>query len=69
VCRLKALPIPKAKRTEIEARLNGLAPPFRTVDATGHDIIHLRETRALVCDFVKDGERVLRTQLGKPSML
>lgn len=59
---------PEAKRQEIEARLNALASPFRTAEATGQDIIDPRETRPLLCEFVEDAQRILRTQLGRPSM-
>jgi len=55
---------PAAKQAEIEARLHALASPFRTAEATGQDIIDPRETRALLCDFVEDAQRVLAGQLG-----
>ena len=55
---------PAAKRREIEARLESLASPFRTAEATGQDIIDPRDTRPLLCEFVEDAQRVLRTQLG-----
>lgn len=61
-------PDPEAKRKEIEARLNALASPFRTAEATGQDIIDPRETRALLCEFVEDAQRIVQAQLGKPSM-
>ena len=57
---------PEAKRQEIEARLNAVASPFRTAEATGQDIIDPRETRIYLCDFVEDAQRVLKTQLGAP---
>lgn len=57
---------PKAKLAEIEARLNAVASPFRTAEATGQDIIDPRETRAYACEFVRDAQRVLKTQLGLP---
>jgi acetyl-CoA carboxylase carboxyltransferase component len=59
-------PDPEAKRREIEDRLNAIASPFRTAEATGQDIIDPRETRALVCEFVEDAQRILATQLGPP---
>ncbi len=65
---IESAPDPEARRKEIEARLNALASPFRTAEATGQDIIDPRETRALLCEFVEDAQRVLLTQLGKPSM-
>jgi acetyl-CoA carboxylase carboxyltransferase component len=59
---------PEAKRKEIEARLNAIASPFRTAEATGQDIIDPRETRALLCEFVEDAQRIIARQLGRPSM-
>ena len=56
---------PEAKREEIEARLQALASPFRTAEATGQDIIDPRETRAHLCEFVADAQRVIQTQLGR----
>ena len=56
---------PDAKRQEIEARLQALASPFRTAEATGQDIIDPRETRAHLCEFVADAQRIIRSQLGK----
>jgi hypothetical protein len=55
---------PEAKRAEIEARLQAIASPFRTAEATGQDIIDPRETRPLLCEFVEDAQAILRTQLG-----
>lgn len=65
---IESAPDPDAKREEIERRLQLLASPFRTAEATGQDIIDPRETRPLVVDFVHDAQRVLATQLG-PSPL
>ncbi len=61
-------PDPDAKRQEIEDRLNAIASPFRTAEATGQDIIDPRETRALICEFVEDAQPILRSQLGPPHM-
>ena len=63
---IERAPDPEAKRIEIEARLNALASPFRTAEATGQDIIDPRQTRALMCEFVEDAQRILATQLGPP---
>jgi acetyl-CoA carboxylase carboxyltransferase component len=63
---IEAAPEPEAKRAEIEARLNAIASPFRTAEATGQDIIDPRDTRPLACQFVADAQRVLTTQLGPP---
>jgi acetyl-CoA carboxylase carboxyltransferase component len=58
---------PEAKRQEIEARLQALASPFRTAEATGQDIIDPRETRDVLCEFVEDAQSVLKTQVGPPA--
>jgi methylmalonyl-CoA decarboxylase subunit alpha len=57
---------PAAKQAEIEARLQNLASPFRTAEATGQDIIDPADTRELLIEFVHDAQRVLATQLGPP---
>ena len=59
---------PDAKRAEIEERLQALASPFRTAEATGQDIIDPRETRPLLCEFVEEAQRILKTQLGPPTI-
>jgi len=63
---IDSAPDPEAKREEIEARLRAIASPFRTAEATGQDIIDPRDTRALLCEFAEDAQRVLTTQLGPP---
>lgn len=63
---IETAPDPEAKRREIEVRLNAIASPFRTAEATGQDIIDPRETRALLCEFAEDAQTVLRGQLGSP---
>jgi acetyl-CoA carboxylase carboxyltransferase component len=62
---IETAPDPKAKEREVEARLKAIASPFRTAEATGQDIIDPRETRPLLCEFVEDAQRVLRSQLGQ----
>jgi len=57
-------PDPAAKQAEIEARLQAIASPFRTAEATGQDIIDPRETRPLIAEFVEDAQPILRTQVG-----
>jgi acetyl-CoA carboxylase carboxyltransferase component len=59
---------PEARRQEIEARLEALASPFRTAEATGQDIVDPRATRPLLAEFVADAQRVLRTQVGQPGL-
>ena len=63
---IESAPDPEAKKAEIEARLNALASPFLTAEATGQDIIDPRDSRPLLCEFVEDAQRVLQTQLGPP---
>lgn len=65
---IEAADDPDAKRAEIEARLNAIASPFRTAEATGQDIIDPRETRPLLCEFVEDAQRILQRQVGPPHM-
>ena len=56
---------PEAKRAEIEARLEALASPFRTAEAFNiEDIIDPRETRPMVCEFVRMAQPMLEAQLG-----
>lgn len=65
---IEAAPDPEAKRAEIEARLSAIAAPMRTAEATGQDIIDPRDTRARLCEFVEDAQRVLQSQLGRSRM-
>ena len=58
----------RAKRIEIEARLTAIANPLRTAEATGQDIIDPRDTRARLCEFVEEAQRVLQRQLGRSRM-
>ena len=57
---------PEAKLAEVERRLEALASPFRTAEATGQDIIDPAETRALLVEFVHDAQDILALQLGPP---
>ena len=59
---------PETKRAEIEARLNALASPFRTAEATGQNIIDPRDTRPLLCEFAADAQKILASQLGPARM-
>jgi acetyl-CoA carboxylase carboxyltransferase component len=61
---IESAPDPEARREEIEARLQAIASPFRTAEATGQDIIDPRDTRAMLCDFVEDAQKILKSQLG-----
>jgi acetyl-CoA carboxylase carboxyltransferase component len=61
-------PDPEATRQRIEARLQAIASPFRTAEATGQEIIDPRETRPLLCEFVEGAQRIVASQLGPTSM-
>ena len=53
---------------EIEARLQRLASPLRTAEATGQDIIDPRDCRPLAVEFVHDAQRVLRLQTRRAAL-
>ena len=55
-----------AYRREIEGRLQRLASPFRTAEATGQDVIDPVDSRPLAVEFVHDAQRILARQLGPP---
>ena len=63
---IEAADDPVAKQAEIESRLQRLASPFRTAEATGQDIIDPRDSRPLTVEFVHDAQRILARQLGPP---
>ena len=52
----------------IAAQLDALASPFRTAEHFGvQDLIDPRDTRALLCDWVRDAYRLLPELVGRPS--
>ncbi len=56
---------PVAKQKEIEEKLEALSSPFKTAEAFNiEEIIDPRETRPMICEFVKMAQPVLNTQLG-----
>jgi acetyl-CoA carboxylase carboxyltransferase component len=65
---IEAAPDPEAKQLEIEERLKKRASPLRTAAAFGlmglEDVIDPRDTRPLLCDFVRQAWDVTKTQLG-----
>jgi acetyl-CoA carboxylase carboxyltransferase component len=65
---IEAAPDPAARLAEIEARLQAMASPFRTAEATGQDIIDPRDTRRLLCEFVEDAQPILKSQLGQTAV-
>ncbi|MCK9274517.1 MAG: hypothetical protein M0P57_05445 [Syntrophales bacterium] len=56
---------PEKKLKEIEQKLEQMTSPFRTAEAFGiEEIIDPRETRSILCNFVKMSRRIGATQLG-----
>jgi len=65
---IEAAPDPKAKRIEIENELRKLGSPFRTAETFGvEEIIDPRDTRPLLCEFVREARNITATQLGPKS--
>jgi len=53
---------------DIRARLEAFRSPFRTAENFGvEEIIDPRDTRPLLCDWVRDAYALLPSQLGRPS--
>lgn len=60
---------PEQTRRDIEARLENIASPFRTAEATAQNIIDPAESRKNLVAFVHEARRVLVNQVGVGSML
>jgi acetyl-CoA carboxylase carboxyltransferase component len=59
---------PAALLADIRARLDAVRNPMRTAERFGiEEIIDPRETRPLLCDWVRDAYATLPAQPGKPS--
>ena len=59
---------PAAMLADIRARLDAVRNPLRTAERFGiEEIIDPRETRPLLCDWVRDAYATLPVQPGKPS--
>ncbi|KAF0805156.1 carbamoyl-phosphate synthase L chain ATP-binding protein [Alcanivorax xiamenensis] len=59
---------PAATIAEIAAELKAVSSPFRTAEHFGaQDLIDPRDSRALLCDWVRDAYRLLPEQVGPPS--
>ena len=68
VAHAPAKPDPAALLTEIRARLDAVRNPMRTAERFGiEEIIDPRETRPLLCDWVRDAYAALPLSPGKPS--
>ncbi|WP_433502568.1 carboxyl transferase domain-containing protein [Pseudonocardia halophobica] len=65
---LENAPDRTAEIARIERELEALASPFRTVERFGvQDLIDPRESRAVLCEWVRDAYRLLPEQLGRPA--
>jgi acetyl-CoA carboxylase carboxyltransferase component len=65
---LEASDDPAALLADIRARLDAVRSPFRTAERFGvEELIDPRETRPLLCDWVKDAYAILPVQPGRPS--
>ena len=65
---IEAAADPEAKRIEIENRLAQLRSPFRTAEVFAvEELIDPRDTRPLLCEFVKAAQEITATQLGPKS--
>jgi acetyl/propionyl-CoA carboxylase alpha subunit/acetyl-CoA carboxylase carboxyltransferase component len=65
---LEDAPDRAAEIARIERELEALASPFRTVERFGvQDLIDPRESRAVLCEWVRDAYRLLPEQLGRPA--
>jgi acetyl-CoA carboxylase carboxyltransferase component len=65
---LEAADDPVALRREIHARLEAIRSPFRTAERFGvEEIVDPRDTRPLLCEWVRDAYAQLPSQLGRPA--
>jgi acetyl-CoA carboxylase carboxyltransferase component len=65
---IEAAENPDARRRELEDMLEQYRSPLRTAEAFGiEEIIDPRDTRPLLCDWVKQAYEILPTQLGPKS--
>lgn len=65
---LEASDEPDALRAEIHARLEAIRSPLRTAERFGIEtIVDPRDTRPLLCEWVRDAYAVLPQQLGRPA--
>jgi acetyl-CoA carboxylase carboxyltransferase component len=59
---------PAALLADIRARLDAVRSPLRTAERFGvEEIIDPRETRPLLCDWVRDAYAMLPSNPGKPT--
>jgi hypothetical protein len=68
VAELERADDPAAALASIRARLDAVRSPLRTAERFGiEEIIDPRETRPLLCDWVRDAYAVLPASPGRPS--
>ena len=66
--RIAAADDPEAELARLSAQIAAVTSPFRTAEHFGvQDIIDPRESRPLLCDWVRDAYRLLPEQAGRPS--
>ena len=66
--RIDAAHDPAAELERLAAQVAAVTSPFRTAEHFGvQDIIDPRESRPLLCDWVRDAYRILPQQIGRPS--
>ena len=62
---IQAAENPEEKRLELEQGFEPYLSPFRTAEAFDvEEIIDPRETRSILCEFVRGAQELTRTQLG-----
>jgi len=62
---IEAAPDPEARRIEIENQLEKLTSSFRTAETFNmQEVIDPRDTRPLLCEFVRGAQEITATQLG-----
>ena len=67
---IESAPDPEAKRIEIENKYRKFLSPFRTAEAfVVEEIIDPRDTRSILCDFVRNAQTITATQLGPKSRM
>lgn len=59
---------PEAELARLVGRMEAISSPFRTAEHFGvQDLIDPRDSRPLLCDWVRDAYRLLPQQIGRPS--
>jgi len=62
---IESSPDPEAKRRELEEKLIGVRSPFRAAEAGDViDIIDPRDTRSIICKFIKAAQPYLKRNAG-----